>query len=125
VSWDIPTVARMNANQLLGVEVPLETVLVRDPVRAHAETTIEHAAAILAVSVLEARALSIAFAQSPGARRTARTGATARITDMIAVEKTMIISAQSLREMARPCTLGGAGAGGIIRWLSEATRVMQ
>jgi hypothetical protein len=115
VSWDIPTVARMNANQLLGVEVLLETVLVHDPVRAHAETTIEHAAAILAVSVLEARASSIAFAQSPGARRT----------DMIVDGKTMIILAQSLREMARPCTLGGAGAGGIIKWLSEATRVMQ
>jgi hypothetical protein len=100
--------------------VPLETVLVRDPARAHAELTIEPAAvtvaAILAVSVLEARALLIASARNLGGRRTARTaGAIALIMDMIAVGRTMITSAQSLRVMARLCTPEGTGRGETIR----------
>jgi hypothetical protein len=122
VSWDVSTGTRINANEVTGAEVPPETVPVRDPARAHAELTIEPAAvtaaAILAVSVLEARALLIASAQSLGAPRIARTaGAITLIEDMIAVGRTMITSAQSLRVMARLCTPEGTGRGEITRRL--------
>jgi hypothetical protein len=81
----------------------------RDPVRARdANTMIVIAAvtvaAILAAFVLEARALSIASAQSLGVRRIAilaRTGTIALTMDMIAAGTAMIISAQSPRVTAR------------------------
>jgi hypothetical protein len=121
----------LKANEGIGAEAPRDLALDPDPVRARdANTTIVIAAVTVAailvvvslvVFVLEARASSIASAQSPEALRIAilaRTNTTAaQITDMIAVGMTMIILAQSLRAMARLCTREDTGRGEIIRRL--------
>jgi hypothetical protein len=93
---------------VVGAEAPPDLALVRDPVRARVANTttaieVVTVAAILEVFVLEARALSIASAQSLGVLRIAilaRTGTIALITDMIAVGTAMIILAPSPRVMA-------------------------